>query len=91
METTTFQQKDQGFLTYPSSGWQKALFKWPVHLWRLGLAPLIGHHMVLITQTGRKSGLPRRTMTELYLVEGKRYAPCAFGRRAQWYRNRCGR
>ena len=85
--TDTFQQKDEGFLTYPTSGWHKALFKWPVHLWRLGLAPIIGHNMVLITHTGRKSGLPRRTMTELHVIEGKKYAPCAFGQRAQWYKN----
>jgi deazaflavin-dependent oxidoreductase (nitroreductase family) len=83
----TFQQKDQGFLTYPSGGWRKAMFKWPVHLWRLGLGPIIGHHMVLISHTGRKSGLTRRTMTELHVVDGKKYAPSGFGRRAQWYRN----
>ena len=82
-----YQQKDQGFLTYPTGGWRRAMFKWPVQLWRLGLAPLMGHHMVLITQTGRKSGLPRRTMTELYMVDGRKYAPSGFGRRAQWYRN----
>ena len=63
------------------------MFKWPVQLWRLGLGPLMGHHMVLITQTGRKSGLPRRTMTELYRINGRKYAPSGFGRRAQWYRN----
>jgi deazaflavin-dependent oxidoreductase (nitroreductase family) len=82
-----FQQKDQGFLTYPDSGWRRAMFQWPVQLWRLGLGPLMGHHMVLITQTGRKSGLPRRTMTELYQINGRKYAPSGFGRRAQWYRN----
>jgi deazaflavin-dependent oxidoreductase (nitroreductase family) len=82
-----FQQKDQGFLTYPSEGWRLAMFKWPVQLWRLGLGPVMGHHMMLITQTGRKSGLPRRTMTELYQINGRKYAPSGFGRRAQWYRN----
>jgi len=82
-----FQQKDQGFLTYPTGGWRKAMFKWPVQLWRLGLGPIIGHQMVLISQTGRKSGLTRRTMTELHVVNGKRYAPSGFGRRSQWYRN----
>ena len=74
-------------MSYPQSAWHKAIFKWPVHLWRLGLAPVIGHHMLLITHTGRKSGLPRRTMTELYKLEGNIYAPCAFGERAQWYKN----
>ena len=84
---TTFAVKNQGFLTYPLDGWRKAMFKWPIHLWRLGLAPLLGQFMMLITQTGRKSGLPRRTMTESYRVDGKHYAPCAFGERAQWFKN----
>ena len=87
MTEQTYHQKNEGVLTYPSSGWRKAMFKWPVQLWRLGLAPLIGHNMVLITHTGRKSGLPRRTMTELHVKSGRKYAPCAFGPRAQWFRN----
>jgi len=82
-----FVQKDQGFLTYPSNGWRRAMFKWPVQLWRLGLGPVIGRFMVLISHTGRKTGLTRRTMTELHVVNGKKYAPSGFGRRAQWYRN----
>ena len=80
-------QSDHGILTYPSSGWRRALFKWPVYLWRLGLAPFIGHHMVLISHTGRKSGLPRHTMTELHTIAGRKYAPSGFGRRSQWVRN----
>lgn len=82
-----FQQKDAGFLTYPAGGWRKAMFKWPVQLWRLGLGPLLGQLFVLITTTGRKSGLPRRTLTEYHRLNGKLYAPSGFGRRAQWYRN----
>jgi deazaflavin-dependent oxidoreductase (nitroreductase family) len=82
-----FTQEDRGFMTYPVNRWHKAIFKWPVHLWRLGLAPVIGHQMMLITHTGRKTGLSRRTMTECYRFDGRKYAPCAFGRRAQWYLN----
>lgn len=87
MTGQAYQQKNEGILTYPTSRWRKAMFKWPIHLWRLGLAPIIGHNMVLITHTGRKTGLPRRTMTELHLKNGRKYAPCAFGTRAQWFRN----
>ncbi|MGD2077158.1 MAG: nitroreductase/quinone reductase family protein [Chloroflexota bacterium] len=83
----TFQQKDQGFLTYPTSGWRKAMFKWPVQLWRLGLGPILGRFSVLISHTGRKTGLTRRTLTELHIVDGQKYAPSGFGRRSQWYRN----
>ena len=80
-------QKDSGFLTYPTSGWRRAMFKWPVQLWRLGLGPWLGRLFILITHTGRKSGLPRRTLVELHRIDGKTYAPSGFGRRSQWYRN----
>ena len=85
--TETFRQKDQGFLTYPTGGWRKAMFQWPVQLWRLGLGPMIGHQMMLINHTGRKTGQTRRTMTELHVIDGHPYAPSGFGRRSQWYRN----
>ncbi len=83
-----FQQKNTSFLTtYPTDDWHKAIYKWPVQLWRMGLGPLMGKIFVLITHTGRKSGLPRRTLTELHLIQGHKYAPSGFGRRSQWYRN----
>lgn len=83
----SYQQQDSGFMTYPGGGLRKALFKAPITLWRLGLGPLLGRYMLLITHTGRKSGLPRRTMVEYHVLDETRYAPCAFGPRAQWYRN----
>src|SRR5689334_11541899 len=61
--------------------------KTPILLWRLGLQPIIGRLMVLITDKGRKSGLPRRTVTEYHILDGKIFVPCAFGARAQWYKN----
>jgi deazaflavin-dependent oxidoreductase (nitroreductase family) len=83
----TYQQKDVSFLTYPTAPWHQALFKWPVHLWRLGMAPVIGKLMMLITHTGRISGLPRRTMVEYFTMDGKKYVASGFGNQAQWYRN----
>lgn len=80
-------QMDKGFLTYPTSAWRRAMFKWPVQLWRLGFGPVLGQLFILITHTGRKSGLPRHTLVELHRVNGKTYAPSGFGRRSQWYRN----
>ncbi|MFQ5615490.1 MAG: nitroreductase family deazaflavin-dependent oxidoreductase [Anaerolineales bacterium] len=82
-----FQQRTQGFMSYPGRGWQKAMFKAPIQLWRLGFAPLVGRITMLITQTGRKSGLPRRTMVEYHPLDGVKYVPVAFGRKAQWYKN----
>jgi len=85
--TGNFQQKDSGFFTYPAGGWRMAMFKWPVQLWRLGLAPIIGHQLMLITHTGRKSGLSRLTMVEYYKMDRKKFIVSGFGSRAQWYRN----
>lgn len=87
MTNMTFQQKDQGFLAYPQSGWRKFMFKAPIYLWRLGLSPLLGQVMVVMTHTGRKSGLPRHTMAEYHTYQGHKYVPCAFGERSQWYKN----
>lgn len=85
--TTHFQQKEQGSMPYPGSGWLKFAVKAPITLWRLGLGPIVGKVSMLITTTGRKSGLPRRTMVEYHSLAGKKYVPCAFGARADWYKN----
>jgi deazaflavin-dependent oxidoreductase (nitroreductase family) len=72
---------------YPSAGWSRVMFKAPINFWRLGLGPLTGKIFLLITTTGRVSGLPRRTMVEYHKVDGVKYAACAFGGKADWYRN----
>lgn len=82
-----FQQREAGLMSYPGDGWRKLFFKAPIQLWRLGLGPIIGYVMMLITHTGRRSGLPRRTMVEYHMLKGKKYAPCAFGRKSDWYKN----
>jgi deazaflavin-dependent oxidoreductase (nitroreductase family) len=62
-------------------------------MWRLGLGPwinawpaVIGRIMVL-THTGRRSGLPRQTPVNYAPVEGAVYCTAGFGRRCDWYRN----
>jgi deazaflavin-dependent oxidoreductase (nitroreductase family) len=42
---------------------------------------------MVLTTTGRKSGLPRHTMVEYHVLNDVKYAPCAFGARAHYYRN----
>lgn len=72
---------------YPRSRWAKLLWRAPLALWRLGLGPLSGKLFLVLTVRGRKSGLPRRTMLEYYELNGNKYVTCAFGERAQYYRN----
>ena len=88
MTDQTVEQKPMGLMTYPAEGWRRWMFKAPLTLWRLGLGPLIGQYLIVITTTGRKSGLPRHTMTEYHtLPNGRPVVPCAFGERAQWFKN----
>ena len=75
------------FMSYPTSKWRQLAFKAPLILWRMGLGPLMGHHVLVITAKGRKTGLPRHTMTEFHVMKGKIYVPCAFAPKAQWYKN----
>ena len=85
--SVTFRQQERGTMAYPRSGWRKLMFRWPIVLWRLGLAPLIGRSFLLLTTTGRKSGQPRRAMLEYHTLGGRRYITSAWGARADWYRN----
>lgn len=86
VEVPAWQPPDMARL-YPTDPWAKIMFKAPLALWRMGLGPLMGRLMMVTTTTGRQSGLPRRVMTEYQVLEGKKVVPCAFGERAQWYKN----
>lgn len=65
----------------------------PVVLWRLGLGPLLTHaevrrgRLVMLTVTGRVSGLPRHTPVVAHEVGDRTYLWCPYGGRSQWYRN----
>ena len=61
--------------------------------WRLGLGPYInawpegsGRIMVL-THTGRKSGLRRQTPVNYAVVDDELYCTSGFGKSSDWYRN----
>lgn len=60
----------------------------PKLAYAIGLGPLIGQAILLLTTTGRKSGLPR-TVPLQYEVgpDGAIYLGAALGERADWYRN----
>lgn len=88
MTTTTKARETENSLPYPKGRLGKFLVKAPLLMIRLGLQPLMGDMFMVITHTGRKSGQPRHTMTEMHRAEdGQLYAPCAYGERAQWYKN----
>lgn len=71
----------------------KQFNKFMLLLWRLGLAQWLnlwpagtGRYMV-ITHTGRKTGLRRQTPVNYTTVEGIIYCAAGFGPASDWYRN----
>ncbi len=56
-------------------------------LYRSGLGPLVGRLVLLLTTTGRKSGLPRITPLQYEEVDGAIYVASARGAKADWFRN----
>lgn len=84
---STYQQKELGWMVYPASEWRKLMFKMPLIWWRLGLGRLLSRLFLVLTTRGRKSGLPRHTMLEYSIVDGKTYVVSGWGTRAGWYKN----
>jgi deazaflavin-dependent oxidoreductase (nitroreductase family) len=71
----------------------RTLLRSPIVLWRLGLGPLLGRletrggHLVMLTVTGRSSGLPRHTPVTAHVVGDETYLWCPYGGRSEWFRN----
>lgn len=78
------QQLRQGF---------KAFNPFMLLLWRLGLGkwvnlwPEVGGRIMVLTHTGRKTGLRRRTPVNYAEVDGELYCTAGFGEISDWYRN----
>ena len=53
----------------------------------VGLGPVVGRLILLLTTTGRKSGLPRVTPLQYEEIDGAFYVASAQGARADWFRN----
>jgi deazaflavin-dependent oxidoreductase (nitroreductase family) len=72
---------------YPEHPLLRGLFRSPLLAWRLGLSPLLGQILVVLTARGRTSGKPRRTVVEYLPLRGNLYVVAAYGPRADWYKN----
>lgn len=59
----------------------------PRVVYALGLGPLMWRLILLLTTTGRKSGMPRVTPLQYEAVDGAIYLGAARGRQADWVRN----
>jgi len=56
-------------------------------LYAVGFGPLIGKIILLLTTTGRKSGLPRITPLQYEVIDGGYYLGSARGTKSDWFRN----
>ncbi|HET9914351.1 MAG TPA: nitroreductase/quinone reductase family protein [Anaerolineales bacterium] len=56
-------------------------------LYALGLGPLVGKIVLLLTTTGRKSGIKRITPLQYEEIDGLYYLGAARGLKADWVRN----
>ena len=62
----------------------------PIWLYRWNLGWLLGERFLLLTHTGRKSGLVRQTVIEVVghdEARGVYYVVSGFGRKADWFLN----
>jgi len=56
-------------------------------LYAIGLGPIVGKIILLLTTTGRKTGLQRVTPLQYEEIDGKYYLGSARGLKADWVRN----
>jgi deazaflavin-dependent oxidoreductase (nitroreductase family) len=69
--------------------WRKIKNVQKIHrfLYAIGLGPVIGKIVLLLTTTGRKSGQPRVTPLQYEEIDGEYYLGAARGLQADWVRN----
>lgn len=72
---------------YPQKGFLKWFFKMPMYGWRMGYGFLLGRWMLILTTTGRKSGLPRHTPLQFFGGEGQKYIISGWGSQSDWFKN----
>lgn len=71
-------------------GFLRWLLRLPIWLYRLNLGWLLGQRFLLLTHTGRKSGMTHKTVIEVvdYDKQSATYTIASgWGEKADWYRN----
>lgn len=69
--------------------WQKVKYVQKLHrvMYAIGLGPIVGRIILLLTTTGRNTGLKRITPLQYEEIDGKYYLGSARGLKADWVRN----
>jgi len=71
-------------------GWFRLLLRLPILLYRLKLGWLLGRRFLLLTHTGRKSGVVHSTVLEVLRFDRGSHRciiASGWGTRSQWYKN----
>ena len=71
-------------------GLSRLLYRLPILFYRAGLGWLLGKRFLLLTHTGRISGLPRQAVLEVIRFDrgnDSYYVVSGFGEQADWFRN----
>ena len=72
------------------SGLSRFLFRLPIPFYRIHLGWLLGERILMLTHTGRKTGLTRQTIIEVVTKDteqGVYYVTAAWGNKADWWLN----
>lgn len=75
---------------HPPRGLARLAFRLPILFYRIGLGCLLGGRFLLLTHTGRKSGLPRKTVLEVVRhdpTDNRFIVAVGFGKSTDWYQN----
>jgi deazaflavin-dependent oxidoreductase (nitroreductase family) len=75
---------------HPPSGLSRALFRAPIHLYRLNLGWLLGKRILMLNHIGRVSGTQRQVILEVIEhdpSDGSFVVASGWGSTAAWYRN----
>jgi deazaflavin-dependent oxidoreductase (nitroreductase family) len=86
--STTFQPTPTGLMAYPARGSvNRLIYKAPLIFWRMGLGPVLGQAMLILTTWGRKSHWPRHTALSYIILNGIVYLAPGWPEQSDWYKN----
>lgn len=69
-------------------GLLRTFYRFPILLYKARLGRLLGGRFLMLTHTGRLSGVPRHAVLEVVAHEpGVWFVAAAYGDRADWFRN----
>lgn len=74
-------------IPYPTHPILKSLYRLPILLYRLGVGPLIGKYILVVSTYGRKTGKVRRTPVEYYQHQGQIFVMSGFMDWPDWFQN----